>query len=509
MNIVSAKEEIKRTVEIYLDRNETGEYVIPYMKQRPIFLIGAPGIGKTAVVEQVAAELDLGLVAYSMTHHTRQSAIGLPFISERDYGGAKTRISEYTMSEIIASVYDMMERTGKDKGILFLDEINCVSETLSPAILQFLQYKTFGNHFLPKGWVIVSAGNPPQYNRSVREFDIATRDRLKCISIEEDYEVWRKYAYDNHIHSSITAFLEVNRNWFYSIKTTAEGAQFATARGWEDMSFAIKEYEKKQFPVDMTLISQYITDLDIARKYTVYYDLYKKYREDYKVDSILDGTYVQSIEERARNAEFDERIALVEMIFDALNMQFTDVMEKRAILENTADVLRDVRQKAKNRSGRYVVFEILEKKITEINTDLENRKNSNSIMPEQYRIIKGSTELLCSFTGTESDTGDDRKDFPYIKKKFDSCAVKQDKEAKETGKELDNAFSFMEKVWPNGRELMYFMTILTAGRHSSSFIAGYGCDAYYRHNDDMLLYDVREELKREITLELEGEATPD
>ena len=58
MNIVSAKEEIKRTVEIYLDRNETGEYVIPYMKQRPIFLIGAPGIGKTAVVEQVAAELD-------------------------------------------------------------------------------------------------------------------------------------------------------------------------------------------------------------------------------------------------------------------------------------------------------------------------------------------------------------------------------------------------------------------------------------------------------------------
>ena len=53
-------------------------------------------------------------------------------------------MSEYTMSEIIASVYEMMEKSGKKEGILFLDEINCVSETLAPSMLQFLQYKTFG-----------------------------------------------------------------------------------------------------------------------------------------------------------------------------------------------------------------------------------------------------------------------------------------------------------------------------------------------------------------------------
>ncbi len=54
-------------------------------------------------------------------------------------------MTEYTMSEIIASVYDKMEQTGNSEGILFLDEINCVSETLAPAMLQFLQGKTFGN----------------------------------------------------------------------------------------------------------------------------------------------------------------------------------------------------------------------------------------------------------------------------------------------------------------------------------------------------------------------------
>ena len=73
----------------------------------------------------------------SITHHTRQSAVGLPFIRERNYGGRTRSVTEYTMSEIIASVYAAMERTGKKNGILFIDEINCVSETLAPTMLQF------------------------------------------------------------------------------------------------------------------------------------------------------------------------------------------------------------------------------------------------------------------------------------------------------------------------------------------------------------------------------------
>ena len=62
----------------------------------------------------------------------------------------ETNITEYTMSEIIASVYEYIEQTGKKEGILFIDEINCVSETLAPAMLQFLQNKTFGTHKVPQ-----------------------------------------------------------------------------------------------------------------------------------------------------------------------------------------------------------------------------------------------------------------------------------------------------------------------------------------------------------------------
>ena len=130
MNIAAAKTQIKDTVEAYLAKDDAGMYVISPVHQRPVFLIGAPGIGKTAIMEQVAHELNIGLVSYSMTHHTRQSALGLPRIEHREYEGVEYDASEYTMSEIIASIYEFMDRSDIRRGILFLDEINCVSETL-------------------------------------------------------------------------------------------------------------------------------------------------------------------------------------------------------------------------------------------------------------------------------------------------------------------------------------------------------------------------------------------
>lgn len=96
------------------------------------------------------------------------------------FDGEAVKVSEYTMSEIIASVYRVMEESGKREGILFLE---------------------------PEGWGIVTAGNPPQYNKSVKDFDVAALDRLKCFSIEEDFGIWKSYAYQNGIHAAIITFL--------------------------------------------------------------------------------------------------------------------------------------------------------------------------------------------------------------------------------------------------------------------------------------------------------------
>ena len=219
MDIQRAKEEIKRSVQAYLATDDIGRPLIPPIRQRPILLMGPPGVGKTQIMEQIAQECDIALVAYTITHHTRQSAVGLPFIRERDFGGKTRSVTEYTMSEIIASVYAAMERTGKKNGILFIDEINCVSETLAPTMLQFLQCKTFGNQAVPEGWVIVAAGNPPEYNKSVREFDLVTLDRVRRIDVEPKLSVWQDYARAHRLHPAVTAYLELRPSTFTKSRT--------------------------------------------------------------------------------------------------------------------------------------------------------------------------------------------------------------------------------------------------------------------------------------------------
>mgnify|MGYP002518127083 CR=1 FL=1 len=261
-------------------------------------------------MEQIAKELKIGIVSYSMTHHTRQSALGLPFIKTKTFGGVEYDVSEFTMSEILSDVYSYIEKTGYKNGILFLDEINCVSETLAPAMLQFLQYKIFGRHRVPDGWIVVTAGNPPEYNNSVREFDIVTWDRLKRVDCEADYNVWKEYAYKMGVHGSIISYLDVKRDNFYIVETTVEGKRFVTARGWEDLSQMIRTYEKLDIPVTEGVIAQYLQHPRIAKEFAAYLDLYRKYSMDYNVEDILKGQVKDSAIDRISTAPSLRRYSL-------------------------------------------------------------------------------------------------------------------------------------------------------------------------------------------------------
>ena len=195
------------------------------------------------------------------------------------YGGEEITITEYTMSEIVASVYDCMERTGKKEGILFIDEINCVSETLAPTMLQFLQNKTFGTHRVPEGWMIVAAGNPAEYNKSVREFDIVTLDRVRKINVEPDCGVWLEYAREQGVHGAVLSYLTMKEDRFYQVSTRGENRQFVTARGWEDLSELLWGYEELQLEITGDQTVQFLQEEDTARDFAAYYQLYKKYGE--------------------------------------------------------------------------------------------------------------------------------------------------------------------------------------------------------------------------------------
>ncbi len=126
--------------------------------RRPILLIGPPGIGKTAIMEQAARECGIGLVAYTITHHTRQSAVGLPVIVKKNFQGKEYSVTEYTMSEIIASVYEKIEETGCKEGILLSMRSTVYPKRWFPLCCSFCKIK----HLVPIRFHLAGSLLPPE-----------------------------------------------------------------------------------------------------------------------------------------------------------------------------------------------------------------------------------------------------------------------------------------------------------------------------------------------------------
>lgn len=504
MNIKQAKEQIKNAMTAYFTKDEYGNFCIPIHEQRPVFMMGPPGIGKTAIMEQIAAELGVGLVSYSMTHHTRQSALGLPFIVKKTYGGKEYDVSEYTMSEIIASVYDMIEATGKSEGILFLDEINCVSETLAPAMLQFLQYKIFGRHTVPEGWIVVTAGNPPEYNNSVREFDIVTWDRLKRIDVDPDFAVWKEYAYKKGIHASIITYLDIKKDDFYKIETTVDGKSFVTARGWSDLSDMIVLYEKNGITVDEKLIAQYLQNRKIAKDFAVYYDLFNKYKSDYQVDTILAGKASEDIKQRAKNGKFDERLALLGMILDAITAELRTVCDKEKVQTELLGALKNVRVGLAAPKADAVA--LVEKQIKAKQDAISVGKKASSLSVDDQKAYYGTITALeeeIAMLKKESPADNDTA-FKLLKADFDNRTKELKKAAEKAGEKLSNVFKFCEDVFEEGQEILILVTELTISYYGAHFISRYGCKEYFNHNKELLFYERQKEIIQELeNLDLE------
>ncbi len=489
MNIREAKEQVKYAISAYLCKNEDNEYAIPLKEQRPLFIMGAPGIGKTDIMKQVAEELQIGMVSYSMTHHTRQSALGLPVIVQKEYLGESYTVSEYTMSEIISTVYDVVQNDGVSEGILFLDEINCVSETLAPSMLQFLQFKTFGKHKIPDGWVVVTAGNPPEYNNSVRDFDIVTLDRLKRLDVEPDFDTFMNHAKISGIHPSILSYLELKQFDFYKVETTVDGKSFVTARGWVDLSEMMRIFEEKGFPINESLVVQYLQNRDTAKNFAMYYDLFKKYRSDYAVLDIIKGTSSAEVLDRATNAEFDERLALITMLVENL----TDNMRKIISKESWGIDFSKEAITIKNASTPAD----LEAHLKKYQESIDKKRHANSISKESVsnsrRVIECFKDMIQFFSDKDSiDVVAYSKDF-YTKHKKE---LKKDIDNSRDG--ITNTLEFTHKAFGDTQAFFLVLTQLTADPICADFLSKHGVDSYFKFNKSLLVHDTQKELLKDI-----------
>ena len=374
MNIQQATHQLETAVRCYTARDENGMPLVPPEAQRPLFLIGPPGVGKTDVVAQVARRLGVGLVSYTMTHHTRQSALGLPQIRTRRFGGEERAVTEYTMSELLAGVYRHMEVSGCTAGILFLDEINCVSETLTPAMLELLQHKRFGEYALPEGWVIVCAGNPEKYNRAAHAFDPVTLDRLRVLEIEPDLAAWQEYAAQRQVHPSVQGYLRLKPEDFFR----AEGERIVTARSWMNLSDMMLALEQGGGAADALLFGQYLQCGEVAERFALYHALCRGVAAGFSLDAVLQGRD-EAAEARFAQAGFDEALCAAMLLSDALNARIRAAEETR----ERAQRLRYFAEGAIREQGSGTIIDAARENLSRMERALAVRRSVNAISVEE------------------------------------------------------------------------------------------------------------------------------
>lgn len=199
---------------------------------------------------------------------------------------------------------------------------------------------------------------------------MVTLDRIKRIDVEENFEVWKEYAYRQGIHPAVISYLEIRRKNFYRIENTVDGKVFATARGWEDLSQLIQVYEMLEKTVDRDVVYQYIQHKMIAKDFANYLALYYKYKQDYAVEDLLKGEWDPSIIQKIKNAPLDEHLSIVGLLSGRLGEAFAACYRADAMVTKIYEYMLLYREHQEEWS--------LETVIGQITQDLEAGKKRSS-----------------------------------------------------------------------------------------------------------------------------------
>ena len=433
MNIREAIQQTETALRAYAARDARGMPLIPVAMQRPIYLLGAPGLGKTAAVAEVAQRLQVGLVSCTLTHHTRQSALGLPKIVTRTFAGEEMSVTEYTMSEIIAEVYRYIEKTGQKKGILFLDEINCVSETLLPAVMELLQQKRFGTHRVPEGWMIVCAGNPEQYNRSARAFDPVAMDRVRVMHIEPDLNAWLEYAAENDVHPAVRSYLRLSPEDFYKI--TVDGT--VTPRSWTDLSRMMIALETMGAAIDETLLEQYLQESDICKRFSMYLKMCFGMQSALDLNGVLDGNF--AIAPEMQQKSFEEALFAATLLSERVRAE----MLNADALRETAVRLEQFVQGAQQETGDFA--QSCRERLARRENVLKLRKQVGGLSEDEERREKQLLDCIRESLGNAFKANDFAA---ALNAQMENARRNGETACRHAGQCAENAFTFMHQAFP-------------------------------------------------------------
>ena len=157
------------------------------------------------------------------------------------------------------------------------------------------------------------------------------------------------------------------------------GKNYITARGLEDLSQLLKLYVEEEIPVEESLIGQYIRNDRVVKEFGAYYDLYQKYKNDYNVEEILSGTVSEQAKDKARKADFDERLSLMGMLIDKVQQDIRENMQTSETLHELMNPLRALKAKAEAGGSAGRIAELLEKQTQARTASMESLQMAGAL----------------------------------------------------------------------------------------------------------------------------------
>ena len=204
--------------------------------------------------------------------------------------------------------------------------------------------------------------------------------------------------------------------------------QFATARGWEDLSEILYAYEAEGIVPDMELAVQYIQMPSIARDFTNYYALYNKYRQVYHIDDILRGSVPKVTLSEFAAAPFDEKLAVMGLLLSRLSEAARDTRRQDALCTALYDGLSAVKARLPASPA-----DTLREIITTRRAGLRRAADAGQDDKEQKYLRQAEINRLEEYLKAIDETQDADAQFDAVRELFADDTAKRESLADETG----------------------------------------------------------------------------
>jgi hypothetical protein len=256
-------------ISVTVTQKQLTELLLNIAVVRPVFIWGPPGIGKSTLIQQFAEQVGLPCVSLLGSQLAPEDIIGVPQIID----GCST----FCPPRMIAR---------KEPYCLFLDELNACTQEVQKAFYSLIHEHRIGEYVLPKGSIVIGAGNRAQDSAIVKPMSSALINRIMHVQLKVSHRDWLEWAAANGIHPLVLEYIHLRPDHLW-IQPPKHEEPFSTPRSWHMLSDTLNEYGESITDEAIDILAFSCLSPPHAVQFKAFIKQIKNRRQ---LSAILDGT---------------------------------------------------------------------------------------------------------------------------------------------------------------------------------------------------------------------------